>query len=60
MFFKRLIFAVYFIVAICAWWLIEQGDSVWSWLLFLPILGAAFSLDYFIGRWRQRVRQRYQ
>jgi len=60
MFFKRLTIAVYSSVAVSMWWLIEQADSVWSWMLFLPILSAGLSLDYFIGRWEQRVRQRYQ
>jgi hypothetical protein len=60
MIFKRLTFAVYSIIALCIWWLIQHANSLSGWMLFLPILGAGLSLDYFIGRWEQRVQQRNQ
>jgi hypothetical protein len=59
--FNTLIIALYSIVALCIWWLIEQANSVWIWVVFFPVvLSVGFALDYLIGRWKQRVLQRYQ
>jgi hypothetical protein len=59
--FNACIVALYSLVGLCIWWLIENAGSVWSWIYFFPVvLSAGFALDYLIGRWKQRVDKHYQ
>jgi hypothetical protein len=53
----KLVTGLYAIVGLCAWWLIENSDSVWGWMSIIWVLALALSLDFLISQWTRRARR---
>jgi hypothetical protein len=51
----KLVTGLYAIVGLCAWWLIENSDSVWGWMSIIWVLALALSLDFLISQWTRRA-----
>jgi hypothetical protein len=53
---KRLILAVYGLVVICVWWIIQEGESISGWFTALLIIAAGVGADYIITSRKRRLR----